>query len=439
MWRRPIFMATSRWKSHSSGRRHARRRSFASDVVKKGETDNTSAEECAKNLSWMSEILVSESTVATEWAQSLSPQARAELAQVRKLSSLSTSDVPEPSPQDIRLTALNQAIPFVGFGIMDNAILIVAGDAIDTSLGVALGISTMCAAAIGNIISDVAGIMLGTIIEDFTARLGLPVPNVSAAQRQLRSVRFAGQFGTTVGIVIGCIIGMFPLLLIDSSKVQRLKEEAHIDSIFRDIVEEAKDLVGAEFTRLFLVVDSPSSTKPSSHVHGEGDQYLYGKYAYGMNAAEDVMRISMGKGIVSRAVFTGEAVNVYDVHTEPDFARDIWDDEMRTKIKSMVCVPVVDSQGRVIAVIQAVNKIRKGVVRETDPPTRSERGGFTASDVQVLKVLASHVSVALQVMLEEETEMSLRDTIKTLKEHGIAGLGGEQSQSNMQGRALFPE
>lgn len=89
-------------------------------------------------------------------------------------------------------------------GIMDNAILIIAGDAIDTSLGVTLGISTMCAAAIGNIISDVAGIMLGTIIEDFTARLGLPAPNVSAAQRQLRSVRFAGQFGTLVGVGMNC-------------------------------------------------------------------------------------------------------------------------------------------------------------------------------------------------------------------------------------------
>jgi len=112
---------------------------------------------------------------------------------------------------------------------------------------------------------------------------------------------------------------------------------------------------------------------------------------------------------------------------------------MRNKIKSMVCVPVVDSQGRVIAVIQAINKIREGVVRETDPPTRSERGGFTSSDVQVLKVLASHVSVALQVMFEEETEMSLRDTIKTLKEHGIAGLGEDQAQSYAQRRALFPE
>jgi hypothetical protein len=94
----------------------------------------------------------------------------------------------------------------------------------------------------------------------------------------------------------------------------------------------------------------------------------------------------------------------------------------------------------VIAVIQAINKIRKGVLRETDAPTRSDRGGFTASDVQVLKVLASHVSVALQSMFEAETEVSLRDTIQTLKEHGIAGLGEDQTtQGYMNRRPLFPD
>jgi hypothetical protein len=41
--------------------------------------------------------------------------------------------VPEPSRYDLRLVAINTAIPFVGFGIMDNSILIIAGDAIDTS------------------------------------------------------------------------------------------------------------------------------------------------------------------------------------------------------------------------------------------------------------------------------------------------------------------
>ena len=40
-------------------------------------------------------------------------------------------------------------IPFVGFGFLDNALMIIAGDYIDTTIGVALGISTMAAAGFG--------------------------------------------------------------------------------------------------------------------------------------------------------------------------------------------------------------------------------------------------------------------------------------------------
>ena len=223
MWRRPTAVAARRslpWHSPRIRNRLLSRRRLSEKVP----NDDASPEECARSLSWMGQVLESESSIATEWAKTLSPQARAELIKMRRLSTRSESHVPEPPMKELRLVALNTTIPFIGFGIMDNAILIVAGDAIDTSLGVTLGISTMCAAAIGNIISDIAGVMLGAIIEDYTARLGLPQPNISAAQRQLRSARFAGQFGICAGLVIGCIIGMFPLLLIDSNKVQRLKE-----------------------------------------------------------------------------------------------------------------------------------------------------------------------------------------------------------------------
>ena len=61
---------------------------------------------------------------------------------------------PEPTKRQLYIVALHQAIPFVGFGVMDNAILLLAGEAIDVYLGAAIGISTMCAAAIGNIISN---------------------------------------------------------------------------------------------------------------------------------------------------------------------------------------------------------------------------------------------------------------------------------------------
>lgn len=357
--------------------------------------------------------------------------------------------------------AINNAIPFIGFGIMDNSILIIAGDAIDTSLGVALGISTMCAAAIGNIISDLAGIMLGTVVEDFATKLNLPTPDLSAAQRQLRSVRFANQFGCAVGITIGCIIGMLPLLFIDTNKTQVRKREARLDSIFRDVVTEAGALVGA--SRVILYVKSNlNSTDPSAQ-----GKYLYAKYAQGFRSQDQthVLRpqwIPLGRGIVSRAALTGEAWKIDNVQGEPDY-----DPSIAYDAKTMVCVPVVDDQGQTIGVLQAINKMSKGKGNNptgegagTDTPIwMSKRDGtgpaaklskllpFNGQDVQVLKALASHIGVSLQRLYEsedQEEELRLRDTIRVMKEYGLSGLNAnvESSLSNPKssGRVrLFPE
>jgi len=161
-----------------------------------------------------------------------------------------------PSMQTLRWVAFTTGLPFVGFGFMDNAILIIAGDAIDTSLGVTLGISTMCAAAIGNICSDLAGIGCAAYIEDFCATtLKMPVPTLSSAQRQLRSVRMASQVGCAIGMTIGCIIGMVPLFFIDPDKADKLKEKARLVRLYQDVLNEAKTLVGAESTCLYLRVD----------------------------------------------------------------------------------------------------------------------------------------------------------------------------------------
>ena len=141
-----------------------------------------------------------------------------------------SKSTPEPSKRDLYLTAMNRGIPFIGFGFLDNALLIIAGEAIDENLGLAFGISTMCAAALGNIVSDLAGVALGTVIEDFCTKLGIPTPNLSSAQRSLRSVRYAGQVGCAIGITLGCFLGMFPLLFIPNNKskatnMNEIKEE----------------------------------------------------------------------------------------------------------------------------------------------------------------------------------------------------------------------
>ncbi|KAI6227297.1 hypothetical protein M3Y99_01265700 [Aphelenchoides fujianensis] len=78
-------------------------------------------------------------------------------------------------------------LPFVGFGILDNMIMILAGEYIDQSLGALLSISTMAAAALGNIISDVAGVGLAHYVEFFVQRIGIRHPVLTA--EQLESAR----------------------------------------------------------------------------------------------------------------------------------------------------------------------------------------------------------------------------------------------------------
>ncbi len=67
---------------------------------------------------------------------------------------------------------LRGIIPMIGFGFIDNFIMLIAGDAIDETFGKALVISTFAAAALGNWVSDVLGLGLASSI-DVSIRQGL--------------------------------------------------------------------------------------------------------------------------------------------------------------------------------------------------------------------------------------------------------------------------
>ncbi|GAB1299389.1 Transmembrane protein 65 [Apodemus speciosus] len=66
----------------------------------------------------------------------------------------------------------HNAIPFVGFGFLDNAIMIVAGTQIELSIGIILGISTM------------AG-----YVEALASRLGLSIPDLTPKQVDMWQTR----------------------------------------------------------------------------------------------------------------------------------------------------------------------------------------------------------------------------------------------------------
>ena len=70
------------------------------------------------------------------------------------------SDAPAPTAEQLRNLGLKIGIPFVGFGFLDNAIMICAGDTIDAAFGATLGLSALAAAGLGNLVSDVVGIQV---------------------------------------------------------------------------------------------------------------------------------------------------------------------------------------------------------------------------------------------------------------------------------------
>eukprot|EP01062_Namystynia_karyoxenos_P070919 TRINITY_DN66319_c0_g1_i1.p1 TRINITY_DN66319_c0_g1~~TRINITY_DN66319_c0_g1_i1.p1 ORF type:complete len:359 (+),score=120.27 TRINITY_DN66319_c0_g1_i1:77-1153(+) len=154
--------------------------------------------------------------------------------------------VQPPTSRQIRLTCVRSAVPFIGFGIFDNLVMITVGDAIDATFGVTLGFSTMAAAGFGQCCSDACGITLQGFIERFSDRLGLPNPEMTRAQERLNSVKTWQQISRTAGIVLGCLIGMFPLLFLNTHRPRV------VDQCFGQLPSEVRSRLQAALSpRLF--------------------------------------------------------------------------------------------------------------------------------------------------------------------------------------------
>ncbi|XP_008321435.1 transmembrane protein 65-like [Cynoglossus semilaevis] len=133
-------------------------------------------------------------------------------------------EIAPPTAAQLRYVLLHNALPFVGFGFLDNCIMIVAGTQIELSIGVIFGISTMAAAALGNLVSDLAGLGLAGYVEALASRLGMQIPDLSPKQADMWQTRVSSHAGKAIGVGIGCILGMFPLLFFKDDEEKKDKE-----------------------------------------------------------------------------------------------------------------------------------------------------------------------------------------------------------------------
>ncbi|CAF0900301.1 unnamed protein product [Rotaria sordida] len=166
--------------------------------------------------------------LARDFILSLEPEHRRilsnELIELEKLSTATTGTIPVLSSQ-LAIIFLETGLPYIGFGFVDNFVMLVAGETIETFFGVAFCLSTMGAAALGNAVSDVMGVGLADRIERtcgrFLGMFGVKQPKLTSDQWGQRSVQITQLMSKVICIFVGCLLGMCPLLFRNTSSTNK--------------------------------------------------------------------------------------------------------------------------------------------------------------------------------------------------------------------------
>ena len=282
-------------------------------------------------------------------------------------SSVSTTST--VSWRELLLQARLAAVPMVGFGFMDNIIMIQAGDLIDTHLGVTLGISTLTAAALGNVCSDSSGVLFGGAVESAVERLNLSKPKFTASQAKSRAVRLATTGGSLVGVICGCVMGMSTLLLMDLEAAERIKRAEQLSTVFDPVMQSGKNMLGAERVTLYL--------------HDKETNELWTRASVGSKEAVIIKLPLESTALACHAARSKAPLNITDAYADPRFDPQ-WDAKYNFRTRQVLCLPLIGNDGELLGMLQAVNKREGGTV------------SFTDDDVRLMSMMASHISIFIE-------------------------------------------
>ncbi|NXV03383.1 TMM65 protein, partial [Cettia cetti] len=106
-------------------------------------------------------------------------------------------------------------------------LFIFQGTQIELSIGVVLGISTMAGKYCeipNHLVLFFCSSSLAGYVEALASRLGLSIPDLTPKQADMWQTRLSAHLGKAIGVTIGCILGMFPLLFFGEEE-EKLEEK----------------------------------------------------------------------------------------------------------------------------------------------------------------------------------------------------------------------
>ena len=143
--------------------------------------------------------------------------------------------------------------------------------------------------------------------------------------------------------------------------------ESMLDQVLDSFTLKVGQLLEADRTTLFLFDEARSE--------------LWSKVAQGDSGKSLEIRIPRDSGLVGHVLATGRTLNIADAYADARFNRSV-DQRTGYRTRTVLCMPVVDTRGRVFGAVQLLNK-------------RGDRR-FDAADEQRLASFAASISVVLE-------------------------------------------
>jgi signal transduction histidine kinase/putative methionine-R-sulfoxide reductase with GAF domain len=135
------------------------------------------------------------------------------------------------------------------------------------------------------------------------------------------------------------------------------------------------ELLGLIMEKVTLLMEADRSTL---YLVAEDGRRLWSKITQGSEVLE--IQLNVGEGIAGWVAQSGQTVNIPDAYTDRRF-QPAWDLRSGYRTRSILCTPMRDSHGRIIGVLQVLNK---------------SGGPFTAEDEDLLAALAGQAAVSVE-------------------------------------------
>jgi len=158
-----------------------------------------------------------------------------------------------------------------------------------------------------------------------------------------------------------------------------------LDRLLALIMEKVTELLAADRSTLYLLSDD--------------GQELWSKVAQGGEIRE--IRLRTGEGIAGWVAESGEVVNIPDAYADPRFQQE-FDRRSGYRTRSILCMPMRNNLGRIVGVVQVLNKNDGGPFSREDEALLHTVGGQAAISIENSKLYLSVVGKNVQLLETQE-------------------------------------